>query len=282
VTILAPAGVDRARIASRVGDQISLIHEALSRAPDLEPGPTVNALFGDLLTACQYRGGEDPAAVLSDPRIAAQLPRLRELCAAGEYLLERAWARRIIDAPDPDSQLAAFPYLGNYEQLTRLELNTLAGVGVDLGQVRRICFLGGGPLPLSALLMSRELSVPVDVVDISAEAAVLAADVTRRLSLPALVHVHHADAAQFDAVADSDVVVLAALVGSEPAGKRRVLDALRERMRSGSTLLVRSAHGLRTVLYPPLDLADLQEWIPLGVVHPFNAVVNSVVVVTCP
>ena len=49
-------------------------------------------------------------------------------------------------------------------------------------------------------------------------------------------------------------------------------------MRPGSMLIARGAHGLRTLLYPPLELDGLTAWRPLAVLHPFTAVVNSVLV----
>lgn len=278
---MTPLGTDSPNVdlcAADLCEQIVTIFTTLTRIPVLEPGPQVNALFTHLVRLCEYRNSEDTLQVLRDPRIVGLTQRLRHLCAVGEFLLERFWARRVIAADHPDTHLAAFPYLGNYQELTTLERHALAAVGADLTQVRRVCFLGGGPLPLSALLMSRELGVPVDVVDISAEATALGSDVARAVSLAGQVHFHQADAGDFEPVADSYVVVLAALVGPDRDVKRRVLEALSARMRTGSLLVVRSSHGLRTLLYPPLELSDLQNWRPLAVVHPFNAIVNSVVV----
>jgi nicotianamine synthase len=275
VTLAQPI-VDLTRVDLR--EQITTLHSTLNRQPDREPGPAVNALFTDLVRICEYRTGEDVDRVLTDPGIVALTPSLQQLCAEGEFLMERAWAQRIIGADDPDRELAAFPYLANYQELTTLEMHLLAGVGLDLQSVRRACFLGGGPLPHSALMMARRLSAPVDVVDLSAEATILGSQVAERVSSTGSVHFHQADAVDFDGVADSDVVVLAALVGLEREVKRRVLDALSDRMRAGSMLVVRSSHGLRTLLYPPLELSDLHGWRPLAVVHPLNAVVNSVVV----
>jgi nicotianamine synthase len=278
VTIL---GVDDRLVdlsTADLGEQITSIHTALTRLTSLEPGPLSNELFTALVRMCEYRSGEDPDRLLADPRVSAVVPRLRQICADGEFLMERHWARRVIRAARPDEELANFPYLANYEELTRLELHALAGVGLELDRVRRLCFLGGGPLPLSALMMSRNLAAPVDVVDVSAEATSLGEQVADRVSLSDQVNFHRAEAGAFDAVADSDVVVLAALVGLDRGVKRDVLQALSERMRPGSMIVVRSSHGLRTLLYPPLELADLHDWRPLCVVHPLNAVVNSVVV----
>jgi nicotianamine synthase len=278
VTLLG-AGAATVELASTdLCEQILTIFNTLTQTSTLEPGPVVNGMFADLVRICEYRSGENAGVILNDPRITAVTAQLRQLCAVGEFLLERYWARRIIGADTPDDHLAAFPYLPNYQELTTLELHTLAGVGVELTKLRRVCFLGGGPLPLSAMLISQQLSIPVDVIDLSDEATALGREVAQRVSLSAQVHFHQADAADFDSVADSDVVVLAALVGLDRVAKRQVLEALSARMSAGSMLVIRSSHGLRRLLYPPVDLSDLRDWRPLVVARPLNAVVNSVVV----
>ena len=135
----------------------------------------------------------------------------------------------------------------------------------------------GARLPLSAILLAERFGVPVDVADLDGEAARLGRAVARRLGARP-VSVQQADARTFAAVADSEVVVLAALVGLSRADKREVLAAVAARMRPGALLVVRSAHRLRSLLYPPLDLSDLTELRPLAVLHPLNAVVNSLVI----
>jgi nicotianamine synthase len=228
--------------------QILAIHSILAQSPSLEPGPVVNESFAELVRLCEYRSATDIDRVLNDPRIKALTPQLRQLCATGEFLLERSWAHRIIGAADPDTELASFPYRANYEELTRLEMHALAGVGLDLNRVRRVCFLGGGPLPLSAMLISRTLSAPVDVVDVSGEAIALATLVAERAGWPEQLSFHHADAGDFDAAANSDLVVLAALVGLDRAVKYQILSDLSARMRSGSMLVVRSARAAQVAL----------------------------------
>ena len=47
-----------------------------------------------------------------------------------------------------------------------------------------------------------------------------------------------------------DVVYLAALVGATREEKEELLVQVAARMREGALLVIRSAHGLRTLLYP--------------------------------
>jgi nicotianamine synthase len=46
------------------------------------------------------------------------------------------------------------------------------------------------------------------------------------------------------------VIFLAALVGMDTGGKLNILQSLVEKLKPGCLVVARSAHGLRTVLYP--------------------------------
>jgi len=267
--------------AARIVARICAIHETLRRQPELAPSDAVNRLFSELVELCGPHGGDLSAQsgrVLGDARIAARLGDLHELCAQGEYLLEAHWSRRVAAAGDPTAELTGFPYLDNYRDLTRLEINLLRCFGVEPAQARRICFLGAGPLPLSAICLHQELGVEIDVVDRDPEAVALGEACVRALLGEGGVHVHEGEAADFDRVGECDVVVLGALAGLRPEAKDVILSGLRARLRPGSVLLVRSAAGMRRVLYPAIGSAEMGGWDQLGVLHPLNDVINSVIV----
>jgi len=79
-----------------------------------------------------------------------------------------------------------------------------------------------------------------------------------------------------------DVVYLAALVGTSGPEKRQILRDLVSKMKPGALVVVRSAWGLRGLIYPVVNATqDLEEdgfLEVLLVVHPYNHVVNSVIV----
>ncbi|MEV6598664.1 nicotianamine synthase family protein [Actinoplanes sp. NPDC051346] len=271
-----PAGLLSCRILS--------LYERLRAQSDLSPSPVVNALFAELVSACVHADAGDAPSVLSDPRIGEVRSDLIRLCARGESLLEDAWARRVLASDDPGAETAAFPYFGNYEQLARLELHALAGAGHRPETARRLCFIGGGPLPLSAILLGRGLGVGVTVVDRDREAVELSRRLVDRLVPAQRINVVLADAASpFDmarAVAECDVVVVAALVGTTRAQKRAALRAIGMAAEPGTQVVIRSADGLRSLLYPTVDIGDVQDagLAPELLVHPLGEVVNSVFV----
>jgi nicotianamine synthase len=260
---------------------IRQIHHRLASAPDLRPGAGIDGLFRRLVHLVVTTPPGAAAAVLADPDVRALHTELVELCARGEYELELAWARRVAASPMPPLALVRFPYLGNYRQLAQLEHEALTVQGGDHRPVRRALFVGAGPLPLSSLLLARRLGVTVDNLDRDAAAV----DAARAVAGGLVAHdlaFRHDELAACDDLAPYDLVVLAALVGLTAEQKRRHLAHLLRVMAPGALLLARSAHGLRTLLYPAIELADLAGWDLLAVTHPTGPVINSVILARKP
>lgn len=236
------------------------------------------------------------AQVLADPGLQEVLPSLRSLCAQAECRLEANWAERIAagaDGADVYRRLWSFPYYANYEQLARLGLCAVGAVGA--ARPRRVAFVGSGPLPLTSLCLLAALRDGADAdADAAAAATVLNVDrdgaaialsraLSRRLGARAAGAAFVCAEAGSDAVrlAGFDVVYLAALVGSSQADKEAVVARVAAAMSPGALLVVRSSWGLRTCLYPDLDVASgplLRCLDVCLVVHPYGDVFNSVVV----
>ncbi|WP_125776889.1 nicotianamine synthase family protein [Antribacter gilvus] len=260
--------------AGAVAEHLADLADRLEARPSLTPAPEVDALFGDLVRTVVRTPAATARAVLADPRVQRRAASLRASSARGESALEQAWARRITAAADPRAELRAFPYADNYRRLVRLELAALAPHHHE--PVRSVAVLGSGPLPLTAFAYADRLSAEVVGVDVDPVATEAARRVAT-LSGPGGVRLEVGDAADVDLRAH-DVVVLAALVGTTTAEKATLAARLATRMRPGALLLLRSARGLRTLLYPAVRTSTLRGFTVLEVVHPTDDVINSVVV----
>jgi Nicotianamine synthase protein len=249
------------------------LYRQLAERPDLRPSPEVDRLFGDLVRLVLATPRDREPSVLGDDAVLAIRAGLQALCSEGEYQLELTWAHRIVASASPRDELERFPYVGNYRQLTRMELDLLATVADR--PASRVAFVGSGPLPLSAVLAAAELGIPVDSLDRDAEAIALGERVAAALG-PAPLTFRRTDVADAD-LGGYDVVILAALVGAAGPEKRAVLRHLAASMAPGAVLLARSARGMRSLLYPAIDPAALEGFDLQAVVHPVDDVVNSVV-----
>jgi nicotianamine synthase len=255
--------------------ELRRLYAQLADRPSLAPEPAVDELFGRLVELVVTMGEREAGAVLADPAVRAMRPHLQRLCAQGETELERAWAARIVRSRRPADELERFPYVENYRRLTRLEWSAVAAAGQS--RPRRVAVVGSGPLPLSVVLLARRYGVAVDGFDRDRRAVVQSRALVRALGVRRVV-IHHADTCRCPDLRRYDVVVLAALVGATPPAKRAAVQRVHARMRPGALLAARSAHAARSLLYPVLDLEALADLELLSVVHPYDQVVNSVVV----
>lgn len=245
--------------------------------------------------------------VLQHSRVQAVLPSLRKICAEAESCLELHWAEHILGGGGGPGEvlerLRSFPYYDNYEELTRLELCAI--LSATKTAPRRVAFIGSGPLPLTSLcllsalksdalvrgLMSRpgsdnnkDADKPV-VLNVDYDEAAIAASLSLCMALgePArgMEFVCAEAASSAKDLGEFDVVYMAALVGVSQAEKEGIILQVAGRMREGALLVVRSSWGLRTCLYPEVDLATetlMKRLETCVVVHPYGQVVNSVIV----
>lgn len=290
-------------------------HAELLKLPNLRPGKAINQLLGNLVSVCSEIHDRDIVEkVLTHPSINPLLPSLRQICASAESCLELHWAEHIM-AGQPQgreeevlARLRSFPYYDNYEELTRLELCAI--LSATKTAPRRVAFIGSGPLPLTSLCLLQALKEKrgvvqrmsaspgsaaggvqdddkeeVVVLNVDYDEAAIAASLSLCLALGEAgrgMEFICAEATSADKdLAEFDVVYLAALVGMSQGDKEGIILQVVDRMRPGALLVVRSSWGLRTCLYPEVDLATetlLKRLEPCVVVHPYGQVVNSVIV----
>lgn len=264
-------------------DEICHIHHQLSHCKRLEPSEHVNALFTKLVTICTHQYDEQTTlAVLRDTNVKDLLPMLQSLASQGEYFLELKWAKDLVyqskEYKDSKPNLSRFIYYQNYEDLVKLELHALHGVGANLNN---IVFVGSGPLPLSSILMYQTLpsgSTVVHNVDRDVESINISNQLLHKLGIAHGCKQYAMDAIHYSGYEQADVVVLGALVGQTVDEKMDIIKTIGNKMKSGTFLMARSAHSLRKLLYPCIEPHQVNEcgFQTVLVLHPFNDVVNSI------
>jgi len=170
-----------------------------------------------------------------------------------------------------NTRLEEFPYYDNYVDLTHMELSALSSVMPE--SPSRIAFIGSGPLPLSTLCIldtlknlrqsqklpnwsntpSTSVKYPYILnVDRDLDATKLAISLCESLGkrTEGIYH-QQTDATSHDlSLRNFHVVFLAALVGNSQEEKEVILMDIAGKMDVGSFVVIRTAHGLRTLLYP--------------------------------
>ncbi|KAK7190500.1 nicotianamine synthase [Paraphaeosphaeria sporulosa] len=272
--------------------EIRSIYQQLTPLKTLAPCDLVNALLTRLVSLCIQPYSLEVVDDFYQIDAATTLCHaLQNLCAIAEGELERHWAQKILQDAGPHADpiqtrtlLTSFPYHANYLSLSHLEASLLTPF--LMRPPSNIAFIGSGPLPLTSLcLLTRFPTARVHNIDRDANALAVSCALTAKLGHTERMTFSCEDAANATdgcvAWETLDVVFLAALVGMQSSEKIGVLRGLRQRLKVGTVVVCRSARGIRGVLYPVLELSgELQNagFEILAEMHPWNIVVNSVVV----
>ncbi|MGH3777983.1 MAG: nicotianamine synthase family protein [Pseudonocardiaceae bacterium] len=253
------------------------LYKQLAAAPSVEPSDYVTKLFAEVVELCI---SQQPDAVvervLRDPRTVELRPRFCRLCADHIFREERAWSRRISISSDPWAELFNCPNYCNYIQLCDVEIHSV--LALTSRTPKRLLFAGSGPVPITSVLFAHRFQLTVDNLEVDTEAFELGRHLVQQLGKAESMGFIHCDLRDFIGLEPYDVVCLAALVGLSPEEKREITAHLSRHMRPDALLLVRSAHGLRSLIYPPVSVEDLVGFVPQLVLRPYTTVMNSVLI----
>ena len=175
----------------------------------------------------------------------AELRKLQRIYGNYEGILEQEAARRIITE---GANLDCFPYLQRYDQLTNTEIQrTQMNNGV-----RSVCMVGGGWLPISAILYALKTNTPhITVVEKNLQRAETATNVVNSLNLGSRITILNQRAEDVD-YSGIDVIVLAAM--AEP--KHRILQRA-SKTNFPRTIVLRAPIGDSKAFYPSFTAEDL-------------------------
>lgn len=241
--------------------------DEITALDDLRPSPVVNALFTQLVDLVVTL--PDETMVDGDVRQSIQ-----RAASNAETEMEIYWASKIINSIQPHEAVREFPYTDNYAKLVAKEIALIEESGHLLTSKSRVLIIGSGPLPMTALELIRQRSVHVDHVDISPAAITLCQQVNQRLDVDC-GHIL-GDGASISPTSQYDVVLIAGLAGESVQHKQAIINNLLPALSNSGRLLLRSARGIRSLLYPGVRSTEFYDVRLLSEYHPSDDVINSV------
>ncbi|MFZ1250222.1 MAG: nicotianamine synthase family protein [Candidatus Microsaccharimonas sp.] len=236
------------------------------------PSKEVDAVMSALVNGVV----ETPSMLIAGSVTAKQKSKVRHISARTESELEKYWADRIVNSTKPLRTLSTFPYLDNYEELTVREVDLLAKTGLVLSKNHKALIIGSGPLPLSAYELYCRTGVRVDHVDSSRQAIGLCQSFMKQLGI--VSKYYHSVGEMVELEGDYDLILIAALAGDTAMDKQKIINRVLPHLSNNGRIILRSARGSRTLLYPAIKSNDIQGVHLLEEYHPTDYIINSVFV----
>ena len=174
--------------------------------------------------------------------------------------------------------MSLYGYIDNYRELVRREVGLLGGSGLSLTDSSRAVMIGSGPLPLTAWCLWHQTGAMVDLVDVAPAALTQSRELARAIAWP-VGECLLADGAAVALLDNAyDVIYVAGLAGDSVEAKQQIIDNILPALRPGGRIIVRGAHGAKTLLYPAFDPNSLQRVQLLVEYNPDDDIINSVYV----
>ena len=239
---------------------------------EFAPSPDVNAAFSSLVASVVQATA---LPTWCNDEVCREVQRR---CSLSESEMEMYWSRRITGSARPQQELETFWYIDNYRELVRREIGLMGGSGLMLSNSSRVAMIGSGPLPLTAWCLWHQTGAAVDLVDVAPVALTQSRELARAIAWP-VGECLLADGAAV-ALPDSayDVMYVAGLAGDSVEAKQQIIDNILPALRPGGRIIVRGAHGAKTLLYPAFDPNSLRRVQLLVEYNPDDDIINSVYV----
>jgi hypothetical protein len=180
--------------------------------------------------------------ILDDEKMNEALQLIRKFYVGLGARLETDNAKSILKSDDPWKILESFHFYNRYHGLLRNE-NQL----VKFTPEQKVVFIGGGPLPLTLILLNKIFKARCVSVEVMPEVAELSRKVIEKLGLESEIEVVLGDETSLRNI-DYTVVMVAAL--AEP--KERVFANIWEAVDTVTPVLYRTYTGMRAILYSPV------------------------------
>ncbi|MDI9436451.1 MAG: nicotianamine synthase family protein [Euryarchaeota archaeon] len=180
--------------------------------------------------------------ILDDEKMNQALQIIRRFYVEMGSQLETAKAQEILESPDPWATLESFHFYPRYQVLVENE-NKL----VKFSPEQKVAFIGGGPLPLTVILLNKLYGARCVSIEVLPTVAQLSRQVIQKLGMESQIQVLEGDENAVKEV-DYTVVMVAAL--AEP--KERVFSNLWEALDLNTPVIYRTYTGMRAILYSPV------------------------------
>lgn len=239
---------------------------------DFVPSPDVNAAFSGLVAAVVQATA---LPTWCDDEVCREVQRR---CSLSESEMEMYWSRRITSSARPQQELETFWYIDNYRELVQREVGLLGGSGLLLSEDSRAAMIGSGPLPLTAWCLWRQTGVAVDLVDVVPAALAQSRELAQLIDWPVGKCLVADGAAVTLPDSTYDVIYVAGLAGDSAEAKQQIIDNMLPALRPSGRIIVRGAHGAKTLLYPAFDPNSLRRVQLLVEYNPDDDIINSVYV----
>ncbi|RSK44046.1 nicotianamine synthase family protein [Bacillus canaveralius] len=243
--------LELAKLQEKIISQYKEAFSILITEQDLSPyNKTINRTLSELVaTVSQPLQQSVVEEILNHDDIKSIRNQMLEKLMIAETLMENYYANRFSGKVESVLDFSSFIYWSNYVELIKTEIRQLKKIKT---QFNSFAFVGTGPLPLSPILLEKELNAEMTCIDIDRQAYKLGKGIVQNLYPGRESSYILRDGASYD-YDHHDLVWIASLVPNKEKVLKRVYDT-----NPDALVAIRSVDGIHQLLYESVDATKFQ------------------------
>ncbi|MGP8022569.1 MAG: nicotianamine synthase family protein [Methanobacterium sp.] len=212
---------------------------------------------------------KDAEHILKNEKMNDALKIIRGFYVEIGLKLETENAQEILESENPWKTLKSFYFYERYEKLIQNENKLINFIHKEV-----VVFIGGGPLPLTLILLNKMFGVKGISIEIVPDIAEISRKVLKKLDLTSEIIVISGDETELSYL-DYNVVMVAAL--AEP--KKRIFNNVKKEIKQYNSVIYRTYTGMRAILYSPVTEEATQGFQEINRVLPPGKVNNTSILI---
>ena len=241
---------------------------------EIKLDPERTRLFGELISLIKKRSASMSGDVLLNKN---DLKRLQQVFSIEQMCIEKHWSQKIISSKDPLFEITQFPFYQGYISTAQYLYNSM--VVIFHKPIKKILYIGAGALPLNPILIAQNYNLKIDSIEKEHESFELSKLLLHKLKLNNQIKIIHKDILDFKKLKDYDVIICAVLVGNNTKQKQKIIDHISKYMKSGNLLVLKNIDCLRTLLYPPINIAKFPKNLNIKTIDKKQSELTNILIV---
>lgn len=243
-------------------------HNILKMENNYSPkNEVINNVLGNLVTKMIANGKSSKGLykdISSDKKVSCHFCSLRYLCQKAECEMEEFWAKYFIQKEHLFyDDLKEFLYFNQYDKISSNEDKIIKKYA---NNVKKIAFVGSGPLPMTAIMLNKRNGYQLDLIDKSSRAIELSKSLCKNISNN--LNFMCVDALEVD-YSKYDLVFIASMV----TDKMKLIDKIHSE--NVSHVVVRDADNFAQLFYEKLEKKIFSKYKPKAYIPANSDTINS-------
>lgn len=242
------------------------LYNRIKRLAEFQPSTEVNDFMSCLTTYCCNNTHIMPS--LSN----MEIKFIRDRSNIAETNLEIHWANKLLEEGSKYPNIEDFVYHSNYRDLVNLEI---LNIKVYKKNIKKILFIGGGALPITAIILAQKYNYNVTILERDQESYDISTELISKLTLNNKINIVLCSALYYVDYDEYDLIYIAAMVGDNQKDKDAIINMISGSALPGTIILIRSAFAMKELLYYTYNFKGKANINLLIEVRPHNHIVNS-------